>query len=34
VSFRFISEAAAQVTALLAGDLDAFPRVSAARSLE
>ena len=33
VSFRFISEAAAQVAALLAGDVDAFPRVAAARSL-
>ncbi len=33
VSFRFISDAAAQVAALLAGDVDAFPRVSAARSL-
>jgi peptide/nickel transport system substrate-binding protein len=34
VTFRFISEAAAQVAALLAGDVDAFPRVSAARSLK
>jgi peptide/nickel transport system substrate-binding protein len=34
VNFRFISEAAAQVAALLAGDVDAFPRVSAARSLK
>jgi peptide/nickel transport system substrate-binding protein len=33
VNFRFISDAAAQVAALLAGDVDAFPRVSAARSL-
>jgi peptide/nickel transport system substrate-binding protein len=33
VTFRFISEAAAQVAALLAGDVDAFPRVAAARSL-
>ena len=34
VSFRFISDASAQVAALLAGDVDAFPRVSAARSLK
>ncbi len=34
VTFRFISEAAAPVAALLAGDVDAFPRVSAARSLK
>ena len=34
VTFRFISEAAAQVAALLAGDVDAFPRVAAARSLQ
>lgn len=33
VNFRFISEPAAQVAALLAGDVDAFPRVAAARSL-
>ncbi len=33
VQFRFISEPAAQVAALLAGDVDAFPRVAAARSL-
>lgn len=33
VTFRFISEPAAQVAALLAGDVDAFPRVAAARSL-
>ena len=32
-TFRFVSDAAAQVAALLAGDVDAFPRVSAARSL-
>ncbi len=32
-SFRFISDPAAQVAALLAGDVDAFPRVAAARSL-
>lgn len=31
--FRFISEPAAQVAALLAGDVDLFPRVAAARSL-
>ena len=29
VTFRFISDAAAQVAALLAGDVDVFPRVSA-----
>ncbi|MBG9389550.1 ABC transporter substrate-binding protein [Caenimonas aquaedulcis] len=29
VTFRFISDPAAQVAALLAGDLDAFPRVTA-----
>ena len=34
VSFRFISDPAAQVAALLSGDVDAFPRVAAARSLE
>jgi peptide/nickel transport system substrate-binding protein len=33
VSFRFISEPAAQIAALLSGDIDAFPRVGAARSL-
>ena len=33
VSFRFIAEPAAQVAALLSGDVDAFPRVSAARGL-
>ena len=34
VTFRFISDPAAQVAALLSGDVDAFPRVTAARSLE
>ena len=34
VTFRFISDPAAQVAALLSGDVDAFPRVAAARSLE
>ncbi len=34
VTLRFISDPAAQVAALLAGDVDAFPRVSAARSLK
>ena len=34
VQFRFISDPAAQVASLLAGDVDAFPRVAAARSLE
>ncbi|MDO9073597.1 MAG: ABC transporter substrate-binding protein [Rubrivivax sp.] len=34
VTMRFISDPAAQVAALLAGDVDAFPRVSAARSLK
>ncbi len=34
VVLRFISEPAAQVAALLSGDVDAFPRVSAARSLK
>ncbi len=34
VTMRFIGDAAAQVAALLAGDVDAFPRVSAARSLK
>ena len=33
VQFRFISDPSAQVAALLAGDVDAFPRVAAARSL-
>ncbi len=33
VTMRFISDPAAQVAALLSGDVDAFPRVSAARSL-
>jgi len=33
VTVRFISDAAAQVAALLAGDVDLFPRVSAARTL-
>jgi peptide/nickel transport system substrate-binding protein len=34
VTMRFISEPAAQVAALLSGDVDAFPRVAAARSLK
>jgi peptide/nickel transport system substrate-binding protein len=34
VSFRFISDPAAQVAALLSGDVQSFPRVTAARSLE
>ena len=34
VTLRFISDASAQVAALMAGDVDLFPRVSAARSLE
>jgi len=34
VVLRFISDPAAQVAALLSGDIDAFPRVSAARSLK
>jgi peptide/nickel transport system substrate-binding protein len=34
VVLRFISDPAAQVAALLSGDVDAFPRVSAARSLK
>ena len=34
VTMRFIGDASAQVAALLAGDVDAFPRVSAARSLK
>ena len=33
-TFRFISDPAAQVAALLAGDIDMFTRVAAARSLE
>ncbi len=33
VTFRFISDPSAQVASLLSGDLDAFPRVAAARSL-
>jgi peptide/nickel transport system substrate-binding protein len=33
-TFRFIADPAAQVAALLAGDVDVFPRVAAARSLE
>jgi peptide/nickel transport system substrate-binding protein len=33
VNFRFISDPAAQIASLLSGDVDAFPRVSAARSL-
>lgn len=33
VVFRFIGEPAAQVAALLAGDVDLFPRVAAARAL-
>jgi peptide/nickel transport system substrate-binding protein len=33
VQFRFISDPSAQVASLLAGDVDAFPRVTAARSL-
>jgi peptide/nickel transport system substrate-binding protein len=32
-TFRFISDPAAQVASLLSGDVDAFPRVAAARSL-
>lgn len=34
VTFRFISDPSAQVAALLSGDIDVFPRVSAARSLK
>ncbi|MBI5259244.1 MAG: ABC transporter substrate-binding protein [Burkholderiales bacterium] len=34
VTMRFISDSAAQVAALLAGDVDIFPRVAAAKSLE
>jgi peptide/nickel transport system substrate-binding protein len=33
VVIRFISDASAQVASLLSGDVDAFPRVAAARSL-
>jgi peptide/nickel transport system substrate-binding protein len=33
VTIRFIGDAAAQVAAMLSGDVDAFPRVAAARSL-
>ncbi len=33
VTIRFISEPSAQVAALLSGDVDAFPRIAAARSL-
>ena len=33
VTIRFISDPAAQVAALLSGDVDAFPRVAAGRSL-
>ncbi|UXH78700.1 ABC transporter substrate-binding protein [Roseateles amylovorans] len=33
VQFRFIGEPSAQVAALLAGDVDAFPRVAAARAM-
>ena len=34
VTFRFISDPAAQVASLLSGDVDVFPRVTAARSLD
>ena len=34
VVMRFISDPAAQVAALMSGDVDVFPRVSAARSLQ
>ena len=34
VTMRFISDPAAQVAALLSGDVDVFPRVSAAKSLK
>ena len=34
VTLRFISDPAAQVASLLSGDVDAFPRVAAARSLQ
>ena len=33
VTMRFISDASAQVAAMLAGDVDVFPRVAAAKSL-
>jgi peptide/nickel transport system substrate-binding protein len=33
-TIRFVNDPAAQVAALLSGDVDAFPRVAAARSLE
>jgi len=33
VTMRFISDAAAQVAAMLAGDVDVFPRIAAAKSL-
>jgi peptide/nickel transport system substrate-binding protein len=33
VTVRFISDAAAQVAAMLAGDVDVFPRISAGKSL-
>lgn len=33
VTIRFISDPSAQVAALLSGDVDAFPRIAAARSL-
>jgi peptide/nickel transport system substrate-binding protein len=34
VTVRFISDTAAQVAAMLAGDVDHFPRIAAARTLE
>ena len=34
VTFRFIGDPAAQVASLLSGDVDAFPRVAAARRLQ
>jgi peptide/nickel transport system substrate-binding protein len=34
VTMRFISDPAAQVAAMLAGDVDLFPRIAAAKSLE
>jgi peptide/nickel transport system substrate-binding protein len=34
VTFRFINDPAAQIASLLSGDVDAFPRVAAARSLK
>ncbi|MBX3599360.1 MAG: ABC transporter substrate-binding protein [Rubrivivax sp.] len=34
VTIRFINDPAAQIAALLSGDVDAFPRVAAARSLK